>query len=139
MRRRHARKSTLEVLEVRSLLSGGASLTVALNPSTVVETAGPDASTGTVTRSNTDNSLALTVSLKSSDKTQATVPSSVTIPAGKASATFPVNVLDDGGEDGTSWRGNGDAARIQLWPPLCQHLDRLETAHDQHERTRGAG
>ena len=57
--------------------------------------------TATVTRSNTDIANALTVQLQSLDTTEATVPASVVIPAGQASATFVVTAIDDQLQDGT--------------------------------------
>ncbi len=75
-------------------------LFVSLSKTTFLETAGATASVGTVTRIG---SLAgdLVVTLGSSDPTAATVPVSVTIPAGKTSATFPVTAVDDATVDGT--------------------------------------
>ncbi len=55
--------------------------------------------TATVTR-NTDTTVALVVNLSSSDLSRATVPASVTIPAGQASASFPVTTLDNHTPDG---------------------------------------
>ena len=55
----------------------------------------------TVTRGNTDISAALTVTLSSSDTTEATVPATVTIPANQASATFTVTGVNDTLLDGT--------------------------------------
>lgn len=55
--------------------------------------------TAVVTR-NSDTAAALTVQLTGSDATEATVPSSVVIPAGQGSVTFPVTTLDDGVVDG---------------------------------------
>ncbi|MFO1064868.1 MAG: FG-GAP-like repeat-containing protein [Pirellulales bacterium] len=49
----------------------------------------------TITRSNTNNSSALTVSLVSSDTTELTVPASVTIPAGQSSVSFTLTAVDD--------------------------------------------
>jgi hypothetical protein len=76
-------------------------VTVTVNPNSILESAGPNATTGTVTRSNTDNGSPLTVSLSSGDTTEATVPVSVIIPAGQASATFSINAVDDLIADGT--------------------------------------
>lgn len=62
----------------------------------VSEAAGPNALIGTVTRSNSDNlGQSLVVTLTSSDTTELTVPTSVTIPANARSATFKVNAIDD--------------------------------------------
>src|SRR5207249_3643456 len=52
-------------------------LTVAINPTTISENAGSGAATGQVTRNNADLSSALTVTLSSSDTTEATVPTTV--------------------------------------------------------------
>ncbi len=76
-------------------------LTVTTNLSSIAENAGPGAATGTVTRQNADLSQPLTVSLASSDTTEATVPASVTIAAGAASTTFPISPVADTLLDGT--------------------------------------
>ena len=57
---------------------------------------------GTVTRSNTDFAQAIIVSLRGNDPSEASVPTSVTIPAGQASATFTVTAVDDNILDGGS-------------------------------------
>ena len=74
-------------------------LTVALNGHTVNETDPNPATYGTVTR-NTPTTAALTVSLASSNMKKLNVPATVTIPAGAASVTFPVTVVNDGQIDG---------------------------------------
>lgn len=51
-------------------------------------------STGTLTRTGPVDQ-ALTITLQSSDVASATVPSSVQIPAGQASANFAINAIDD--------------------------------------------
>jgi hypothetical protein len=56
--------------------------------------------TATVTRTGATDA-AVEVRLSSSDPTAATVPATVTIPAGAASATFAVTVVDDAAGDGT--------------------------------------
>jgi len=61
---------------------------VTLSPSTVV---GPASSTGTVTLRSAAPTGNAVVSLASSNTTLATVPFSVTVPAGQRSATFTVN------------------------------------------------
>ncbi|MEO1298695.1 MAG: Calx-beta domain-containing protein, partial [Cyanobacteria bacterium J06636_16] len=66
------------------------SLTIA--PATISENGG--VATATVTR-NTDNSTELIVNIISSDTTEATVPTTVTIPAGQDSVTFDVTAVDD--------------------------------------------
>lgn len=86
---------TLTVTDAESLI-------VSIIPTSVAENAGPAAVQGTVTRSNTDDlSADLVVSLLSSDTTELTVPATVTIPAGQASATFSINAVDDSVIDGT--------------------------------------
>ena len=75
-------------------------LTVSIVASSVSEGDGPGATTGIVTR-NTDTTAALTVNLSSDDTSEATVPATVTIPAGQVFASFPVDAVDDLIEDGT--------------------------------------
>ncbi|MBL8820574.1 MAG: hypothetical protein JNL58_31415, partial [Planctomyces sp.] len=70
-------------------------LTVTRNKSSIAETAGANAATGTVTRNAEDLGAALTVTLTSSDTSEATVPATVVIPAGQASATFAIAAVDD--------------------------------------------
>jgi len=77
-----------------------ATLTITLAANAVFEADGPDATTGTVSRGgSTEDDL--TVYLTSSDTTEATVPATVLIPAGQASATFAVTAWDDFVADGT--------------------------------------
>ena len=87
-----AASSTLSVTDYETL-------SISVSPAAISENGGT--ATGTVTRSNTDNSADLTVSLSSSDTTEAIVPATVTIPAGRSSATFPVTAVDDTLLDGT--------------------------------------
>lgn len=70
------------------------SLTLSPSPSTVLENAGTGAVTFTVTRNATDTTAALIVNL-SSGSARLTVPASVTIPAGQASATFTATPTND--------------------------------------------
>lgn len=74
-------------------------VTLALASHSVSEGAGPNATSGTVTRSST-GPRAVVIALFSSNPSAAQVPASVTIPAGALSASFPVsavnNVLVDG-------------------------------------------
>jgi hypothetical protein len=65
----------------------------------VAENAGASATTVTVTR-NTDTSSDLVVNVVSSNMAAATVPATVTIPAGQTSATFPISAIDDGKVNG---------------------------------------
>ncbi|MGV3754404.1 MAG: lamin tail domain-containing protein [Verrucomicrobiota bacterium] len=74
-------------------------LTVSVNPASFSESAANPAATGTVTRSGSTTSE-LVVTLSPSDLTEATVPASVTIPAGQASANFNVTAVDDSFPDG---------------------------------------
>ncbi len=78
-------------------------LELTLSASTVSESAGANALTGTVTRLNTGDAPfanPLTVTLMSSDTTELTVPVTVTIPAGQASANFDITAVDDADFDG---------------------------------------
>ncbi len=70
-----------------------------------------ETATGTVTRSNTDITSPVTVTLVSNDTTEANVPSEVTILAGQTSASFTVTAVDDNLLDGTQ------AFRYRLAPP----------------------
>lgn len=80
---------------------GGPSITLTLGvvPATFSESATNPAATGTVTRTGS-TTAELVVTLSSSDTTEATVPASVTIAAGQASATFNVTAVDDSFPDG---------------------------------------
>ncbi len=86
---------TLEVTD-----DDGPPLTLSIAADSIVESGGIAATTGTVTR-NADTTGPLVVALSSSDISEATVPSSVTIPAGEASVQFAVNAVDDALVDGT--------------------------------------
>src|SRR5690348_5679643 len=83
-----------EQLDRRLLLAGDPSLSLTLSPLSVGENAGPGAVNGSITRNNMDTSQSLTVNLLSSDAAHANVASSVTIPAGQATANFNVNPVD---------------------------------------------
>ncbi|WP_157474226.1 hypothetical protein [Leucothrix mucor] len=72
-------------------------LSIKLNRSSISETDG--SAIATVTRSGPTDS-ALIVTLSSSNSSDATVPKSVTIPAGAASATFKVTAIQDLANDG---------------------------------------
>ncbi|MHB8862117.1 MAG: DVUA0089 family protein [Pirellulaceae bacterium] len=74
-------------------------VTVTISPTAMSENGGT--ATGTVTRSNTDNASSLTVTLESSDETEAHVPSLIVIPAGESSVSFVVTAQDDTLLDGT--------------------------------------
>lgn len=70
-------------------------ITLSVNRTTIREDGGPRAAVGTVTRSNTDRSQPLVVNLSSSDTTELTVPTFVTIPAGAASVSFDIAAVND--------------------------------------------
>ncbi len=74
-----------------------AELILEIAPASISEAGG--IATGTVTR-NTDTDTALTVTLTSDDTSEATVPTTVTIPVGETSATFIVTGIDDAIADG---------------------------------------
>ena len=78
-----------------------AGLTVTIAADSISESAGPAATTATVSRSS-DTANPLTVSLTSSDVSEATVPATVTIAAGQAiSAPINIAAVDDTINDGT--------------------------------------
>jgi hypothetical protein len=66
-----------------------------LSPVSVSEGAGAGAVMASVIRSGLATTAPLTVSLSSSDMTEAQVPAMVIIPAGQSSATFFIPVVDD--------------------------------------------
>jgi uncharacterized delta-60 repeat protein len=82
----------VECLEQRTLLSG---LELILGAAEVIESAGTAATYGTVTRTGASLSQAQIVYLSSNDTTEAAVPASIVIPGGEASATFPIDAVDD--------------------------------------------
>ena len=85
--------TTLTVTDDDSL-----ALTLSVSPTSVSEGAGTSAATGTVSRNTTSG--AITVTLSSSDPSEATVPASVTLGDGVASTTFAVAAVDDTLVDG---------------------------------------
>jgi hypothetical protein len=70
-------------------------LLIFLSPVSVSEGAGAGAVMATVIRSGLATTAPLTVSLSSSDPTEAQVPATVVIPAGQSSATFFITAVDD--------------------------------------------
>ena len=64
------------------------------------EDAGENAGTVRLTRSNTDLENPLNVQLFSSDRSEATLPTTFVIPAGQASVTIPLSIVDDNLLDG---------------------------------------
>jgi len=81
-------------------VSGFPTLALLVVPNSVSEGAGAAAAQGTVTRSG-DTTSPLTVSLASSDISEATVPATVTILAGQASVAFAIDAIDDTNVDGS--------------------------------------
>jgi len=80
----------------------GPRFVVGINAAAIDEVAGVAAATGTVTRVNVpDLTVPLTVTLNSSDTTEAAVPATVTIPAGVTSVAFAIDAVDDLLFDGT--------------------------------------
>ena len=75
-------------------------LTLASTVTALNET-GPNASSTVQVTRNGDLGSSIVVSLSSNDTTEATVPLSVTIPAGQSSATFTVTAVNDTVIDGT--------------------------------------
>lgn len=75
-------------------------MNLAFDPSSFAETAGENASSGTVSL-NQVLTYPLIVNLSSNDVTEATVQSTVIIPTGQLSATFPVAAVDDNLSDGS--------------------------------------
>lgn len=67
----------------------------------IKENAGANAATITVTRSNTDRALPLTVNLVNGDSTELSIPATLTIPANAASGQVTVTAVDDSLLDGT--------------------------------------
>jgi predicted extracellular nuclease len=82
--------------------NGGAtpSLSLSVSPTSFLEAAGNNAAIGTLTRTGSTAS-ALTVTLASSDTSEATVPTTVEIPAGESSITFDIAAVDDAIADGS--------------------------------------
>jgi subtilisin family serine protease/subtilisin-like proprotein convertase family protein len=75
-------------------------VTLTVSRTSFLENAGARAAVGTVTRSNTDNSLPLIVNLSSSDTSELTVPAFVTIPGGAAAVSFDIAAINDPNLDG---------------------------------------
>ncbi len=76
-------------------------LSLSLSKSEIAEDQGKDAATLTVTRSGRVRDSEQTITLTSSDPSEATVPDSVVIPAGQTSVTVGVSAQDDALLDGT--------------------------------------
>jgi hypothetical protein len=76
-------------------------LQLVIVPETLAEDSVNPATLATLTR-NTSSSVPMTVDLFSENPSRATVPVSVTIPAGQKSITFPVTTVNNAETDGTS-------------------------------------
>ena len=86
-----ARLSGCTVRSSPSTASSASLSSLTISPTDVV---GPDPATGTVTLSSAAPSGGFTVNLTSDNTAAATVPSSVTVPAGSTSATFTVSTKE---------------------------------------------
>ncbi len=87
-------------ISVRNLDDDTAALSLTLSGTVLSESGSPGTHTGTVTR-NTPLDNDLIVAITSSDASEATVPVTVTIPGGQASASFTISVADDVLVDGS--------------------------------------
>lgn len=70
-------------------------LSLSFEPGWFYESEGPGISTGRVSRTG-PTTAAVTVTLSNSDPSEITIPASVVIPAGAASASFDVDAVNDG-------------------------------------------
>ena len=93
------RYSVADAIRIESTVTVLPSLTLSIANLSISEAAGPAATTATVTRSDTSGNL--TVHLATDDTSEATVPSTVIIPAGATSTTFDIDAIDDTDNDGT--------------------------------------
>ncbi len=76
-------------------------LSLAIDPASVSEGAGAGAATAVVTRNDGNTASELVVTLTCSDTSEISIPVSMTIPAGQASATFSIDAVDDFADDAT--------------------------------------
>ncbi|MFM8397565.1 MAG: hypothetical protein ACKOAH_07020, partial [Pirellula sp.] len=83
------------------VVSPAGRITLTLDKTSIAENAGAGAALMTVTRSGTSLANPLVVNLTSSDTTEATAATAVTIPANEASTTVSVSAVDDALFDGT--------------------------------------
>ena len=93
-----AQQATRNVLN--KFLEAPGELSVVVSPGTVSEGDGAGAASLTVTRSEV-SAQSVTVTLASSDTSEAVVAPTATIPGGVASVTVPVDAVDDAEVDGT--------------------------------------
>ncbi len=90
----------IDNIRIQQSAAQNLALSLALAPSVILETGGSNASVGTVTI-NQVLGFPFTVTLSSSDLSEAVVPVSVIIPVGQRSATFPIAAVDDLIADGS--------------------------------------
>lgn len=74
------------------------SMILSVSPNSVMESDGPNAAIGTL-EVETASAAPVTITLSSSDVTEATVPTTVILPSGAFSVTFPVAAVADGVAD----------------------------------------
>ncbi len=84
-------------------VSDAESLSLSIQASMISENGG--ATTGVITRSNSDTAAALTVNLLSSDTSEIVVPATITIPGGQSSTSFSIAAVDDSLLDGNQLVG----------------------------------
>ena len=97
----NATLGTLQAAPITVLVSDVEKILLTLANSSVGENAGPIATRMTITRSNTDRSQPLVVSLTTSDRSEAIVEVNAVIPANAASVDVDVQAIDDTLIDGT--------------------------------------
>jgi hypothetical protein len=90
----------IDNIRIQQVAAQNLTLSLTLAPPVISETGGPNASVGTVTI-NQAVGFPFTAALSSSDQSEATVPGTVTIPAGQLSAAFPISAVDDQIADGS--------------------------------------
>lgn len=78
-------------------------LSLTAQPSTIAENSGAGAAILVVKRNNTDLGQSITVSLASSDPSEAQVPAEIVIPAGQSSVSIGITAIDDNVFDGTQF------------------------------------
>ncbi len=76
-------------------------LSLELNRTSISENATGEAATLTIRRTAPAATSEITINLVSSDTSEATIPTSIVIPAGELSVTVPVSAVDDAILDGT--------------------------------------
>ena len=123
-----ARSNSIASLPISILVLDHETVTVALNINQTREDAGAGAAVLHVARSNTDHSSPLDVQLASSDPTAATLPPSVTIPAGANAIDVSVTAVDDSIVDGNQntqlsasangYEGSSTILSVQDYEPL---------------------